>query len=85
VCIIAIENHLQQWKGKCGSLDLCCGVLLANVAQATAEERWDVGARFQAEYEKYRKRTRMLGPVWFWLTLIGILLALAGVPYLLRP
>lgn len=59
------------------------GVFLANVAQATAEERWDVGARFQAEYEEYRKRTRMFGPVWFWVALIGILLALVGVPYLL--
>jgi protein-S-isoprenylcysteine O-methyltransferase Ste14 len=61
------------------------GVLLANVAQATVEERWDIGARFPAEYEEYRKRTRMLGPVWFWAALIGILLALMGVPYLLRP
>lgn len=60
------------------------GVLLANIAQATAEERWDVGARFQAEYEEYRKRTRMLGPVWLWVALIGILLALVGIPYLLR-
>lgn len=60
------------------------GVLLANVAQATAEERWDVGVRFQVEYEEYRKRTRMLGPVWFWVALVGILLALMGVPYLLR-
>jgi protein-S-isoprenylcysteine O-methyltransferase Ste14 len=60
------------------------GVLLANFAQATAEERWDVGARFQAEYEEYRKRTRMFGPVWFWAALIGILLALVGVPYLLQ-
>jgi protein-S-isoprenylcysteine O-methyltransferase Ste14 len=60
------------------------GVLLANVAQATAEERWDVGARFQTEYEEYRKRTKMFGPVWFWAALTGILLALMGVPYLLR-
>jgi protein-S-isoprenylcysteine O-methyltransferase Ste14 len=60
------------------------GVLLANVAQATVEERWDVGVRFQVEYEEYRKRTRMFGPVWFWVALIGILLALAGVPYLLQ-
>ena len=59
------------------------GVLLANVAQATVEERWDVGARFQVEYEVYRKRTRMFGPAWFWVALIGILLALVGVPYLL--
>jgi protein-S-isoprenylcysteine O-methyltransferase Ste14 len=61
------------------------GVLLANIAQATVEERWDVGARFKAEYEEYRKTTRMLGPAWFWVALIGILLALMGVPYLLRP
>jgi protein-S-isoprenylcysteine O-methyltransferase Ste14 len=61
------------------------GVLLANVAQATVEERWDVGARFQVEYEEYRKRTRMFGPAWFWAALIGILLALAGVPYLVQP
>jgi|GEM_PF-3718631 len=61
------------------------GVFLANVAQATAEERWDVGARFPAEYEEYRKRTRMLGPAWFWVALMGILLALVGAPYLLRP
>jgi len=58
------------------------GGLLANIAQATVEERWDVGARFPAEYEAYRRRTRMFGPVWFWVALIGILLALAGVPYL---
>jgi protein-S-isoprenylcysteine O-methyltransferase Ste14 len=60
------------------------GVLLANAAQAAAEERWDVGIRFQVEYEEYRKRTRMLGPVWFWAALVGILLALMGVPYLLQ-
>jgi protein-S-isoprenylcysteine O-methyltransferase Ste14 len=60
------------------------GVLLANVAQATVEERWDVGARFQAEYEEYREKTRMLGPTWLWVALIGILLALAGIPYLLE-
>ena len=60
------------------------GVLLANVAQATVEERWDVGARFRTEYEEYRKRTRMFGPVWFWAVLVGILLALAGIPCLLQ-
>jgi protein-S-isoprenylcysteine O-methyltransferase Ste14 len=59
------------------------GVLLANIAQATVEERWDIGAWFPAEYEEYRKQTRMLGPAWFWVALIGILLALVGIPYLL--
>jgi 7,8-dihydropterin-6-yl-methyl-4-(beta-D-ribofuranosyl)aminobenzene 5'-phosphate synthase len=60
------------------------GVLLANVAQATAEERWDVGARFRAEYEEYRQKTRMFGPVRLWVALVGIVLVLMGVPHLLR-
>ena len=59
------------------------GVLLANFVQATAEERWDVGARFQVEYEEYRKRTRMFGPVLFWAALVGVLFTLMGFPYLL--
>ena len=32
------------------------GVLLANMAQATVEERWDAEARFPAEYEEYRSQ-----------------------------
>jgi protein-S-isoprenylcysteine O-methyltransferase Ste14 len=60
-------------------------VLLANVAEAATEEKWDVGARFPAEYEEYKKRTRMLGPMWLWIALIGIVLALVAAPCLLGP
>jgi protein-S-isoprenylcysteine O-methyltransferase Ste14 len=59
------------------------GVLLANIAQATAEERWDIGVRFPSEYEEYRQRTRMFGPIWLWVALIALLSTLAGIPYLL--
>ena len=57
-------------------------VLLVNAAQAVIEERYDVGVRFQSQYQEYRKRTRMLGPVWCWLAIAGGLVAVAGVPYL---
>jgi protein-S-isoprenylcysteine O-methyltransferase Ste14 len=60
------------------------GVLLANVVQAAIEEKWDVGTRFPAGYEEYKKRTRMFGPAWLWVALAGMLLALAGIPYLLE-
>jgi protein-S-isoprenylcysteine O-methyltransferase Ste14 len=82
--IVGISLGLPLTTQNLDGLLMFPGVLLANVAQAAAEEKWDVGARFRAEYEEYRKRTRMLGPVWFWVALIGILLALVGVPYLLR-
>ena len=58
------------------------GVFLANVAQATAEERWDIGARFRTEYEKYRRKVRMLGPLWFWAILVGLFGASVGVPHI---
>jgi protein-S-isoprenylcysteine O-methyltransferase Ste14 len=60
------------------------GVFLANIAQATVEERWDVGVRFPTEYGDYRRNTRMFGPVWLWGALVGMLLALVGIPYLLE-
>ena len=57
-------------------------VLLMNAAEAIIEERYDVGVRFRSQYQEYRKRTRMLGPVWCWLALAASLLVVAGVPYL---
>ncbi len=57
-------------------------ILLVNMAEAWIEETYDIGVRFAAEYREYRKRTRMLGPIWFWATLAGILLVIAGVSYL---
>jgi protein-S-isoprenylcysteine O-methyltransferase Ste14 len=57
-------------------------ILLINMAGALTEERYDIGARFPAEYREYRKRTMMFGPFWFWAVLVGILLLIAGVSYL---
>ena len=49
-------------------------VFLANYIQAKLEEKYDVGVRFKEEYEKYRKRTRMFAPYWFWIFILAILL-----------
>ena len=67
-----------NWEG----LLMVPGVFLVNLAQAVIEERYDVGVRFRSQYEAYKKRTRMFGPVWCWVILGGILVLLAGVPYL---
>lgn len=57
-------------------------VLLMNVAQAVSEEAYDVGLRFRYQYQAYRKRTRMFGPIWCWVALGGVLLVLVAVSYL---
>jgi protein-S-isoprenylcysteine O-methyltransferase Ste14 len=49
-------------------------VFVANFIQAKLEEEYDVGVRFKEEYEGYRKQTRMFGPLWFWLSILVILL-----------
>jgi protein-S-isoprenylcysteine O-methyltransferase Ste14 len=67
-----------NWEG----LLMVPAVFLMNVAQAIIEERYDVGARFRSQYKAYRKRTRMFGPLWCWLTLGSILALLAGLAYL---
>jgi protein-S-isoprenylcysteine O-methyltransferase Ste14 len=67
-----------NWEG----LLMVPAVFAANLTQAVIEERYDVGLRFRSQYETYRKRTRMFGPVWCWVVLGGILALLAGVPYL---
>jgi len=65
----------ENWDG----LLMFPAVVVVNTAQAVAEERYDVGVRFQSQYREYRKRTRMFGPIWCWATVMGILLALAGI------
>jgi len=57
-------------------------ILLINMAGALTEERYDIGARFPAEYREYRKRTRMFGPIWLWSILAVILLIIAGAAYI---
>lgn len=55
-------------------------VLLVNTTQALIEERYDNGMRFSAQYQEYRKRTRMFGPIWAWVILLGGLLFVAMLP-----
>jgi protein-S-isoprenylcysteine O-methyltransferase Ste14 len=57
-------------------------IFLLNMAEALIEERYDIGARFPGEYREYRKRTRMFGPVWFWVIMAGILVIIAGAAYI---
>jgi protein-S-isoprenylcysteine O-methyltransferase Ste14 len=52
-------------------------VLLVNLLEASFEERYDIGARYPAEYAEFKKRTRMFGPLWVWATIAGVLIALA--------
>jgi protein-S-isoprenylcysteine O-methyltransferase Ste14 len=52
-------------------------VLLLNTVQAVMEEKYDIGRRFSAQYQEFRKRTRLFGPVWVRAILLG-LLALAS-------
>ena len=54
-------------------------VFLINTAQALIEERFDIGRRFSLQYQEYRKRTGMFGPLWAWIILVGGLLVTAGI------
>jgi protein-S-isoprenylcysteine O-methyltransferase Ste14 len=49
-------------------------VFVANFVQARFEEKYDVGERFRDEYDRYKKRTRMFGPVWFWIIMLILLM-----------
>ena len=50
-------------------------VFVANFLQARLEEKYDVGERFKDEYDRYKKQTRMFGPVWFWIIMLILLMA----------
>jgi protein-S-isoprenylcysteine O-methyltransferase Ste14 len=52
-------------------------VLLANLTQASIEERHDVGVRFAAEYQSYQRKTSLFGPVWFWAAVLGTIACLS--------
>ena len=79
VCIsLGLALASVNWDG----LLVFPAVFLMNTAQAAIEERYDVGVRFQSQYQAYRKRTRMFGPVWCWVALGGVLLVLVAVPSL---
>ena len=57
-------------------------IFAANASQAKIEEKYDVGATFKVEYDDYRKKTRMFGPLWFWLIIIVIFILLIGISYI---
>jgi protein-S-isoprenylcysteine O-methyltransferase Ste14 len=78
VCIsLGLALASVNWDG----LLMFPAVFLMNTAQAAIEERYDVGVRFQSQYQAYRKRTRMFGPVWCWVALGGVLLVLVAIPH----
>ena len=52
-------------------------VFLANTVQALMEEKYDIGARFSAQYQEYKKQTRLFGPVWVSVILLGLLVAIS--------
>jgi len=80
VCIsLGLALASVNWDG----LLMVPAVFLMNTAQAAIEERYDVGVRFRSQYQAYRKRTRMFGPVWCWVALGGVLLVLVAIPHLL--
>ncbi len=56
-------------------------IFLANLLQAKIEEKYDVGKIFKEEYEEYRKKTRMFGPLWLWLIILTIFVLLMMVSY----
>ncbi len=57
-------------------------ILALNLLEAGIEERFDIGARYPAEYREYRKRIRPFGSAWFWIVLVLILLVIIGASYL---
>jgi protein-S-isoprenylcysteine O-methyltransferase Ste14 len=66
---LGVALLLGTWDG----LLMIPFIFLLNAAEAFLEERCDVGARFAAEYEEYRKRTGMFGPLWIWASLAVVL------------
>jgi len=49
------------------------------VVQSLIEEEWDMGARFREQYEAYKRRTRMFGPIWLWGIVVFIIVVLVGL------
>jgi protein-S-isoprenylcysteine O-methyltransferase Ste14 len=60
---------LGTWDG----LLMIPAIFVMNAAEAFLEERCDVGVRFAAQYNEYRKQTGMFGPLWIWASLAAVL------------
>ncbi len=54
-------------------------LFFAYLAQVFLEERYDIGVRFRGQYQAYRRKTRMFGPLWLWGVVAAVILLLAGV------
>ncbi len=70
---LGIALLVSSWDG----LLMIPAVAAINVLQATIEERYDIGKRFVSQYQEYRKRTRLLGPIWMWAALVGCMVVVA--------
>ncbi|MHA1300391.1 MAG: methyltransferase family protein [Candidatus Helarchaeota archaeon] len=57
-------------------------IFIANLIQAKFEEKYDVGIVFREEYTLYRKKTRIFGPLWFWLIIFSIFISIIVISYI---
>jgi protein-S-isoprenylcysteine O-methyltransferase Ste14 len=73
---LGIALVILSWDG----LLMMPAIIFVNTVEAIIEERYDVGRRFPSQYQDYRKRTRMFGPIRVWALLLGCLLAVAMIP-----
>jgi protein-S-isoprenylcysteine O-methyltransferase Ste14 len=53
-------------------------IFVINLAQAIIEERSDMAVRFREQYQAYKQKTRMFGPVWLWSVVAVIILLFVG-------
>jgi protein-S-isoprenylcysteine O-methyltransferase Ste14 len=53
-------------------------IFVINLAQAIIEERSDVAVRFREQYQAYKQKTRMFGPIWLWSVVAVIILLFVG-------
>jgi protein-S-isoprenylcysteine O-methyltransferase Ste14 len=68
---LGLALALGSWDG----LLMIPAVFLVNAAEAFLEERYDVGVQFPSQYAEYRKQARMFGPLWVWMSLAVVLVA----------
>jgi protein-S-isoprenylcysteine O-methyltransferase Ste14 len=53
-------------------------IFVINLSQAVSEERNDMIMRFADKYRSYKRKVRLFGPIWLWVALFFIVLALVG-------
>jgi protein-S-isoprenylcysteine O-methyltransferase Ste14 len=76
---LGLALALGNWDG----LLMIPAIFLVNAAEAFLEERCDVGVRFSSQYAEYRRQTRMFGPLWVWISLAVVLVAVPVAAHLL--